>query len=76
MGDVFRPGLLVQIVYILGAEGQSIFHPLLQVCERDVSRVWLGFSSKPPPGVELPDQPGIASPSMRGGDFLDPVVPP
>src|SRR5438309_1948377 len=40
-------------------------------------RVRLGYGSDTTPhGIELPHQPGIASPSIRRGDLLDAVVAP
>jgi hypothetical protein len=75
--DALRACLLVQIVYILGAEEEAISQTLLQLREREMRRVGLRSRSySPTHGIELPDQPGVAVPRMGRSDLLDPVVPP
>ena len=77
VNDALRPGLLVQVVHVLGAEEYAIFQLLLQFCEREVRRVGLCRSGDSTAHrVELPDQPGITTPSMGRGYFLNPVVSP
>src|SRR5438552_18375716 len=75
--DVDRTRLLVQVVHVLSAQQEVTSEILLQLCKREVRRVRLGSRSHPPPhGVELPHQLGIAVPSFRRSDLLNPVVPP
>jgi hypothetical protein len=50
---------------------------LFELSQREVCRVGLRRRSNAPTHrVELPDQPGVATPRVRRGDFLDPIVPP
>jgi hypothetical protein len=75
--DANRPCLLVQIIHVLGAEEQTVFQPLLQLREGEVRRVGLCCCrDSTPHGIELPHQPGIATPRIRRGDFFDSVVAP
>ena len=75
--DVLRSCLLVQVVHVLRAEEKAVFQPPLKVCEGEVGWIRLRRRSDPPThGIELPHQPGIATPSIRRGYLFDPVVPP
>jgi len=67
----------VKVVHVLRAEEQAVFQPPLQFRQREMSRIRLGCRRNPPThGIELPHQPGIATPSIRRGYLFDPVVPP
>src|SRR5437879_3625473 len=75
--DVDRTRLLVQVVHVLSAQQEVTSEILLQLCKREVRRVRLGCRSNPPThGVELPDEPGIASPSLGRSNLLYTVIPP
>src|SRR5207245_7380029 len=68
---VDRTRLLVQVVHVLSAQQEVTSEILLQLCKREVRRVRLGCRSNPPThGVELPDEPGIASPSLGRSNLL------
>src|SRR5437660_9332876 len=69
--DDDRTRLLVQVVHVLSAQQEVTSEILLQLCKREVRRVRLGCRSNPPThGVELPDEPGIASPSLGRSNLL------
>jgi hypothetical protein len=69
--------LLVKAVNVLGADEKAVLQSVLKFGEGKVRRIRFGCPSNPPPnGIELPHQPGIAAPSFRQSDLLDPVVPP
>ena len=75
--DAIRSSLLVKVIHILGAEEQAVPQLLFELREREVRRVGrCRRRDTPTHRVELPDQPGIATPRIRRGDLFDPVVPP
>jgi hypothetical protein len=75
--DVPRSCPLMKVVHILRAEEEAFPQLLFESGERDVRRIRLcRCRDTPTHGIELPDQPGIASPRIRRGYFFDPVVPP
>jgi hypothetical protein len=77
MDDVSRTRLLVKVVHILGADEKAILQGVFKFCEGEVGWIWFGCRSNPSPhGIELPHEPGIAVPSFRRGDLLDPVTSP
>ena len=72
-----RPCLLVKVVHVLRAEEQAVTQGAFELREREVCRIRFGCRSNPPThGIELPHQPGIATPRIRRGYLFDPVVPP
>src|ERR1039458_3540204 len=75
--DALRSSLLVKVIHILGAEEQAVTQGAFELGEREVCRIRFGFRRDTPTHrVELPDQPGIATPRVGRGDFLDSVVAP
>jgi hypothetical protein len=77
VGDISRTCLLVKVVHVLGADEKAILQRVFKFGESEVRRIRFGCRSHTPThGIELPHQPGIAVPSLRRGDLLDPVVPP
>ena len=72
-----RSCLLVQIIHVLRAEEQAVIQGAFELREREVCRIRFGCRSNPPThGIELPHQPGIATPRIRRGYLFDPVVAP
>lgn len=71
-----RSGLFVQVVHVLRAEEQAVREFALQIGEREMRGIRLGGGNTPAHGIEIPDQPRIASPGMRRSYLFDAIVSP
>jgi len=77
VNSALRSSLLVKVIHVLRAEEEAFPQLLFESGEGDVRRIRLcRCRDTPTHGIELPDQPGIASPRIRRGYFFDPIVPP
>ncbi|HWC18313.1 MAG TPA: hypothetical protein VG498_14925 [Terriglobales bacterium] len=77
MDNIARACLLMQIVNVLRAQENAVAEIPLELGQNKVSRIWFcRRSSTTAHGVELPDEPGIAPPSIRRSNFFYSVVTP
>jgi hypothetical protein len=76
--DALGAGALVEVVYVLGAEVETVWsEDALDFCEGFVGGVGLGSESVAAAlEVEAPDKFGIGFPGFGGGYFFDAVAVP
>src|SRR6266481_3269909 len=68
---------LVQVVHILGAEGQACSDLSFKIHQCSMGRIWLTRCSiAPTHRVELPHERWIATPTLRRGDVFNTVSAP
>lgn len=75
--DAPGPGLLVEIIYVLGAEKETIGERCFESREREVARIWFGGGRRAAAhGIEIPDEARVAAPSVGRCNIFESVVAP
>ncbi len=75
--EILGAGAFVEVVYVLCAEVEAVWHLVFELGEREVGCVGLGrFGVSAALGVEVPDEGWVGLPGFRGGYLLHAVAVP